>query len=78
MYLLSPQDQLATTASNYEHQLSTMSDHLCELNDRLLKQSDELESRKRPTKARPVVVVSFLTEALYTHRGVVKMLTRCM
>lgn len=46
------QDQLTTTSSNYEKQLSTMSDHLCELNDRLMKQNDEIEDLKRPTKGR--------------------------
>ena len=41
------QDQLATTSSNYEKQLSTMSDHLCELNDKMLRQTEELELIKR-------------------------------
>ena len=41
------QDQLATTSSSYEKQLSTMSDHLCELNDKLLRQTEELEFIKR-------------------------------
>ena len=41
------QDQLATTSSNYEKQLSTMSDHLCELNEKLISQSDELEVLKK-------------------------------
>ena len=27
-----------------------MSDHLCELNDRLMKQNDEIEDLKRPSK----------------------------
>ena len=44
------QDQLATTSSNYEKQLSTMSDHLCEMNDKLLKQNDEIEDLKRSSK----------------------------
>lgn len=44
------QDQLATTSSSYEKQLSTMSDHLCELNDRLLKQSDELDVLRKSAK----------------------------
>ena len=37
------QDQLTTTSSNYERQLSTMSDHLCELNDKMMQQTEELE-----------------------------------
>jgi protein phosphatase 1 regulatory subunit 21 len=41
------QDQLATTSSSYEKQLSTMSDHLCELNDRMMKQNEELEMTRR-------------------------------
>jgi protein phosphatase 1 regulatory subunit 21 len=41
------QDQLATTSSSYEKQLSTMSDHLCELNDKMMRQSEELEMLRR-------------------------------
>ena len=41
------QDQLATTSSSYEKQLSTMSDHLCELNDKMMRQSEELEVLRR-------------------------------
>ena len=40
-------DQLTTTSSNYESQLSTMSDHLCELSDKLLKQEEEMEVLRR-------------------------------
>ena len=39
-----------TTSSNYEKQLSTMSDHLCELNDKLVKQSEELDVLKKSSK----------------------------
>lgn len=34
---------MSTLSSNYESQLSTMSDHLCELNDTLMKREEELE-----------------------------------
>lgn len=44
------QDQLGTTSSNYEKQLSTMSDHLCELNEKLINQSDQLEVLKKSAK----------------------------
>jgi len=47
-----------TTCSNYEKQLSTMSDHLCELNDKMMQKSEELEHFKKGTKA------SFLTSLL--------------
>lgn len=46
------QDQLATTSSNYEKQLSTMSDHLCELNDKLIGQSDELDALRKGAKGK--------------------------
>ena len=36
-----------STSSNYEKQLSTMSDHLCELKDKMLKQTEELEMPRR-------------------------------
>lgn len=66
------QDQLATTSSNYEKQLSTMSDHLCELNDKLLKQNEEIEDLKRPSKVH-ITVVSECTElcmlVMYVHRA---------
>ena len=38
---------MATTASNYKKQLSAMSDHLCEVNDKLLRQTDELEALRK-------------------------------
>ena len=41
-----------TTCSNYEKQLSTMSDHLCELNDKMLQKSEELDQLRKPTKVR--------------------------
>ena len=56
-YSLWLQDQLATTSTNYEKQLSTMSDHLCELNEKLLKQNEEIEDLKRPSKV--VISLSF-------------------
>lgn len=39
-------DQLERTRSSYELQMSTMSDHLIEMNDRMAKQSDENEKLK--------------------------------
>ena len=44
------QDQLSTTSSNYESQLSTMSDHLCEMRDRMLVQEEEMEVLRRGGK----------------------------
>lgn len=41
---------MSTTSDNYEKQLSAMSDHLCEVNDKLLKQSEELEVLKKSGK----------------------------
>lgn len=49
------QDQLATTSTNYEKQLSTMSDHLCELNEKLLKQNEQIEELKRPSKVTRII-----------------------
>eukprot|EP00731_Ephydatia_muelleri_P024275 Em0016g546a len=40
-------DELSITKENYDKQLSTMSDHVCELNDKLTKQSEELETLKK-------------------------------
>lgn len=36
-----------TLSSSYEGQLSAMSDHLCELRDKLAKNEEELEIAKR-------------------------------
>ena len=37
-------------SSGYESQLSTMSDHLCELRDKLLKKEEEMEMMKKGGK----------------------------
>ncbi|XP_013411783.1 protein phosphatase 1 regulatory subunit 21 [Lingula anatina] len=39
-------DELQTTTKNYESQLSTMSDHLAAMNERLMQQQDEIEEYK--------------------------------
>ncbi|XP_023930519.1 protein phosphatase 1 regulatory subunit 21-like [Lingula anatina] len=39
-------DELQTTTKNYESQLSTMSDHLAAMNERLMQQQDEIEGYK--------------------------------
>jgi uncharacterized membrane-anchored protein YjiN (DUF445 family) len=39
-------DQLERTRSSYEVQMSTMSDHLIEMSDRMTKQADENEKLK--------------------------------
>ncbi|XP_075874922.1 protein phosphatase 1 regulatory subunit 21 isoform X2 [Nelusetta ayraudi] len=45
------QDELATTKRSYEDQLSTMSDHLCSLNETLSKQREEIDTLKLGNKA---------------------------
>lgn len=45
------QDELATTKRSYEDQLSTMSDHLCSLNETLSKQREEIDTLKLGSKA---------------------------
>ena len=57
LYLL--QDQLTTTSDSYEKQLSAMSDHLCELNDKILRQADELESSRRTKVCSLLISVTF-------------------
>lgn len=38
---------MTTLSSGYEGQLSAMSDHLCELRDKLAKSEEELENAKK-------------------------------
>lgn len=38
---------MMTLSTSYESQLSTMSDHLCEIQDKLLKKDEELEILKK-------------------------------
>ncbi|XP_061815277.1 protein phosphatase 1 regulatory subunit 21 [Nerophis lumbriciformis] len=40
------QDELSTTKRSYENQLSTMSDHLCSMNETLSKQREEIDTLK--------------------------------
>lgn len=56
------QDQLGTTSSNYEKQLSAMSDHVCELNDKLVKQSEEMDSLRK-AKVRVMVTIKYVLYA---------------
>lgn len=52
-YCRSPvQDELATTKRSYEDQLSTMSDHLCSLNETLSKQREEIDTLKLGSKVK--------------------------
>ncbi|XP_066280061.1 protein phosphatase 1 regulatory subunit 21-like isoform X1 [Branchiostoma lanceolatum] len=44
------QDELTTTTSNYESQLSMMSEHLCSMNDKLTQQRDEIDALKLSNK----------------------------
>lgn len=46
------QDELATTKRSYEDQLSTMSDHLCSLNETLSKQREEIDTLKLGSKVK--------------------------
>ncbi|CAG2171491.1 unnamed protein product [Oppiella nova] len=39
-------EELATNVSNYEQQLSLMSEHLANMNDKLTAQTDEIDSLK--------------------------------
>ena len=43
---------MSTLSSGYDSQLSTMSDHLCELRDDLLKKEEELEDYRRNTSGK--------------------------
>ena len=54
-------DQLATTSSNCERQLSIFSDHLCELNGKLLKESDEMEILCKSTVSTKELYISPFT-----------------
>uniref|UniRef100_A0A8C4QDA3 Protein phosphatase 1 regulatory subunit 21 n=1 Tax=Eptatretus burgeri TaxID=7764 RepID=A0A8C4QDA3_EPTBU len=44
------QDEFTTTRRSYEDQLSTMSDHLCGVNDTLAKQREEIDALKQCSK----------------------------
>eukprot|EP00058_Branchiostoma_floridae_P011747 XP_002597235.1 hypothetical protein BRAFLDRAFT_276229 [Branchiostoma floridae] len=50
------QDELTTTTSNYESQLSMMSEHLCSMNDKLTQQRDEIDALKLSNKVRLIKV----------------------
>jgi protein phosphatase 1 regulatory subunit 21 len=44
------QDQMMTLSSGYESQLSAMSDHLCEVQDKLTRNEEELDVFKKTKK----------------------------
>ena len=41
------QDEIKTLSKNYETQLSVMSDHMCSLNDQLMRKSEEVQNSRQ-------------------------------